>query len=90
MRIFLAAPNDRNFWYWIDKSMSKIESKNNEERLTRVPRLTDIRYSVKGIKAGWRYASSKAILSRSSYLRQTGLSIIGVRVAGKLFFWVNR
>jgi len=35
---------------------------NKEERYNRVPRLSDTRYSAKGTKRKWRYASSKAIL----------------------------
>jgi len=31
-----------------------------EERYSRVPRLSDTRYSAKGTKWKWRYASSKA------------------------------
>jgi len=38
------------------------KSKNKEERFSRVPRLSDIRYSAKGIKGRWRYASNKARL----------------------------
>jgi len=37
-------------------------NKSREERYSRVPRLTDTRYSAKGTKEKWRYASSKARL----------------------------
>jgi len=33
---------------------------NKEERYSRVPRLSDSRYSANGTKGKWRYASSKA------------------------------
>jgi len=33
---------------------------NKRERFSRVPRLSDTRYSAKGTKGKWRYASSKA------------------------------
>jgi len=33
---------------------------NKEERYSRVPRLSDTRYSAKATKGKWRYASSKA------------------------------
>jgi len=35
---------------------------NKKERCSRVPRLSDTRYSAKGTKEIWRYASSKARL----------------------------
>jgi len=34
-------------------------NKNKEERYSRVPGLSDTRYSAKGIKGKWRHASSK-------------------------------
>jgi len=41
----------------------KAEQKLNKgERYSRVPRLSDTRYSAKGTKWKWRYASSKARL----------------------------
>jgi len=43
--------------------------KNKEERFSRVPRLSDTRYSAKGIKGKWRYASSKARLKYATYRR---------------------
>jgi len=49
--------------------------KNKEERYSRVPRLSDTRYSAK-----WRYASSKARLKCATYRRYTDLSVMGVRV----------
>jgi len=33
---------------------------NKRERFSRVPRLSDTRYSAKGVAGRWRYASSKA------------------------------
>jgi len=48
---------------------------NKEERYSRVPRLSDTRYSAK-----WRYASSKARLKCATYRRYTDLSVMGVRV----------
>jgi len=42
---------------------------NKEERYSRVPRLSDTRYSAKGIKGKWRYASSKARLKYATYRR---------------------
>jgi len=36
--------------------------KNKSKRYSRVPRLSDTRYSAKGIKWRWRYVSSKARL----------------------------
>jgi len=35
---------------------------NKEERCSQIPRQSDIRYSAKGNKGRWRYASSKAKL----------------------------
>jgi len=46
--------------------------KNKEERYSRVPRLSDTRYS-----AIWRYASSKARLKCATYRRYTDLSVTG-------------
>jgi len=43
--------------------------KNKEERFSRVPRLSDTRYSAKGTKGKWRYASSKARLKCATYPR---------------------
>jgi len=40
-----------------------------EERYTRVPRLSDTRYSAKGTKGKWRYASSKASSKCATYRR---------------------
>jgi len=37
---------------------------NKEKRYSRVPRLSDTRYSAKGTKGKWIYASSKARLKR--------------------------
>jgi len=49
-------------------------SYNKEERYSRVPRLSDTRYSAK-----WRYASSKARLRCATYRRYTDLSVrVGV------------
>jgi len=48
---------------------------NKGERYSRVPRLSDTRYSAK-----WRYASSKARLKCATYRRYTDLSVMGVRV----------
>jgi len=59
---------------------------NKEERYSRVPRLSDTRYSAKGIKGKWRYASNKARLKYATYRRQTDLSVMGVRVWGANFF----
>jgi len=42
-------------------------TKNEEERYSRVPRLSDTRYSAYGTKGKWRYASSKARLKRATY-----------------------
>jgi len=42
---------------------------NKEERYSRVPRLSDTRYSAKGTKGKRRYASSKARLKCASYRR---------------------
>jgi len=53
---------------------------NKEERYSRVPRLSDTRYSAKGSKRKWRFASSKAILKCATYRRQTYFSVMGVRV----------
>jgi len=40
---------------------------NREERYSRVPRLSDTRYSAKGTKGKWIYASSKARLKCATY-----------------------
>jgi len=42
---------------------------NNGERYSRVHRLLDTRYSVKGTIGTWRYASSKARLKCATYPR---------------------
>jgi len=42
-------------------------TKNQEERYSRVPRLSDTRYSAYGSKGKWRYASSKARLKCATY-----------------------
>jgi len=57
-----------------DFVVSKVKSyggsiKNNEERYSRVPRLSDTRYSAKGTKGKWRYDSSKARLKCATYRR---------------------
>jgi len=44
---------------------------NKEERYSRVPRLSDTRYSAKGTKGKWRYASSKARLKYATYIAVT-------------------
>jgi len=43
--------------------------KNKEERFSRVPRLSYTRYSAKGTKGKWRYASIKARLKCANYPR---------------------
>jgi len=44
--------------------------RNKEERCSRVPRLSDTRYSAKsGTKGKWRYASNKARLKSATYRR---------------------
>jgi len=40
---------------------------NKEERYSRLPRLSDTRYSAIGTKGKWRYASSKARLKFATY-----------------------
>jgi len=42
-------------------------NKNKEERYSRVPQLSDTRYSAKGTKGKWRHASSKARLKCATY-----------------------
>jgi len=42
---------------------------NKEERYSRVRQLSDTRYSAKGTKGKWRYASSKVRLKRATYRR---------------------
>jgi len=44
-------------------------NKNKEERYSRVPGLSDTRYSAKGIKGKWRHASSKVRLKYATYRR---------------------
>jgi len=61
-------------------------AKNKEERYSRVPRLSDTRYSAKGTKGKWRYASSKARLKCANYRRYTDLSVMGVREGVANFF----
>jgi len=56
--------------------------RNKGERYSRVPRLSDTRYSAK-----WRYASSKARLKCATYGRNTDLSVMGVRVGVANFFF---
>jgi len=58
-----------------------LQDENKEERYSRVPRLSDTRYSAK-----WRYASSKARLKCATYRRKTDLSVMGVRVGMANFF----
>jgi len=65
--------------------VAKIAKENKGERYSRVPRLSDTRYSAK-----WRYASSKARLKCATYRRYTDLSVMGVRVGVANFFWINR
>jgi len=48
---------------------NSVINKNKEERYSRVPRLSDTRYSAKGTKGKWRYASSKARLKYATYRR---------------------
>jgi len=43
--------------------------KNKQERYSRVPRLSDTRYSANDTKGKWRYASSKARLKCATYQR---------------------
>jgi len=40
---------------------------NKEERYSRVPRLSDTRYSANGTKGKWRYGSSKARFKCATY-----------------------
>jgi len=54
--------------------------KNKEERYSRVPRLSDTRYSAKRTKGKWSYASSKARIKCATYRRQADLSVMGLRV----------
>jgi len=58
----------------VKREMKKI--KNKGKRYSRVPRLSDTRYSAKGTKGKWRYASSKARLK----------CVMGVRVGEAIFF----
>jgi len=58
----------RSYWNNV-KTISTIRFKNKEERYSRVPRLSDSRYSAKGTKGKWRYASSKARLKCATYRR---------------------
>jgi len=51
---------------------------------SRVPRLSGTRYSPKGTKRKWRYASSKTRLKCATY--RTDLSVMGVRVGVANFF----
>jgi len=60
-----------------------------EERYSRVPRLSDTRYSANGTKGKWRYARCKARLKCATYRGSTDLSVMGVRV-GVANFWINR
>jgi len=43
--------------------------KYKKELYSRVPRLSNTRYSAKGTKGKWRYASSKARLKCATYRR---------------------
>jgi len=72
---------------------------NKGNRYSRVPRLSDTRYSAKGTKGKWRYASSKARLKCGNYPRSQYMVMRAVdrfrrngrwSGRGKLFFWVNR
>jgi len=65
----------------IQQELIAIITKNKEERYSRVPRLSDTRYSAK-----WRYASSKARSKCATYRRYTDLSVMGVRVGVAIFF----
>jgi len=56
------------------------------ERYSRVPRLSDIRYSEKGSKDKWRYASIKARLKFAIYPRSQYM-VMGVRVGVANLFW---
>jgi len=52
--------------------------KNKGERYSRVPRLSDARYSAKGTEGKWRYASSKARLKCATYTRSQYMVMWGV------------
>jgi len=65
--------------YQFDMKKYHFDIENKEERYSRVPRLSDTRYS----------ASSKARLKCATYRRYTYLSVMGVRV-GVANFWINR
>jgi len=54
---------------YIKKVSTEYHIKNNEKRCSRVPRLSDTRYSAKATKGKWRYASSKARLKCVTYPR---------------------
>jgi len=58
----------RSYWNNV-KTICTIRFKNKEERYSRVPRLSDTRYSAKGTKGKWRNASSKARLKCATYRR---------------------
>jgi len=46
-----------------------LNSKNKEERYSRLPRLSDTRYSAKGTTGKWRHASSKSRFKYATYRR---------------------
>jgi len=60
---------------------------NKEERYSRVPRLSDTRYSVKGTKGKWRYASLQSEIKMRHLPAVDRFKRNG---RGKFFFLINR
>jgi len=51
---------------------------NKEERYSRVPRLSETRYSAKRTKGKWRYASSKERFKCATYPRSQYMVMLAV------------
>jgi len=60
--------------------VTQLNGDKQQSGYSRVPRLSDTRYS-----AIWRYASSKARLKCATYRRYTDLSVIGVIPVTQLY-----
>jgi len=61
---------------------------NKEERYSRVPRLSDTRYSAKGTKGKWRYANRD--LNTPPIGGRQILALWALEWAWQNFFWINR
>jgi len=66
--------NEKSILYFEN---SNANTKTKRKRYSRVPRLSDTRYSAKRTKGRWRYVSSKARLWCASYFKTMSATVLG-------------